>query len=191
MLFKTPPLDIIDCAADMHHHGGERKDAPQFIVLHHTGGWPALNWLTTSAGSNVSSHRYIEPNKPIYKLVSDNNVAYTQGYADVGPWSDSKSLNFNQVCLSIEGCFNPDIEKDWYIDVVWKMACQTVSWWGEYGFLPVVYHWQIDDRKDDPVRFPRRRFDGFVAALTLWALSGSLRTWIRPLSLLFPEDVRS
>lgn len=177
-LFLTPPLDIIDVAADSQHSGGPRRMPPQMIVLHHTGAWPALRWLTTDRKSNVSAHRYIEPHKPIYKLVPDERVAYTQGYADVGPWSDAGGLAFNPVCLSIEGCFDPTIERTWNVDVVWKMACQCCEWWGLYGFIPILYHWQVDKRKDDPAHFPRAVFDAWLGQLVYRAIGNQLKTWV-------------
>jgi hypothetical protein len=177
MYFSTPPLDIEDAPADARHVGGVRTVLPQFIVLHHTGPWPALVWLTTDDRSDVSAHRYIEPYKPIYKLVDDTRIANTQGYADVGPWSDKKPANFNRVCLSIEGCFNPQVDKVWSLDVVYKMACQTVEWVGRYGLLPIVYHWQVDDRKDDPARFPRSLFDTMVMRGIALGLVDKLTNW--------------
>lgn len=153
---------------------------PEFIVLHHTGAWPALHWLTTDPKSDVSAHRYIEPGMPIYKLVDDSRVAYTQGFADVGPFSDQKRRNFNPVCLSIEGCFDPNKAQSWNDDVVWKMACQCCEWWGAYGLLPIVCHWQVDERKDDPLRFPRGVFDSYLLDLSTRAFTGRLLSWSRP-----------
>lgn len=177
MLFSTPPIPILDFPADHVHSGGKRTMPPQFIVLHHTGPYPALHWLTTDPKSDVSAHRYIEPGVPIYKLVPDDHVAYTQGFADVGPWSDAKPRNFNSVALSIEGCFDPSKGVPWSDDVVWKMAVQCTEWIGLYGMLPIVYHGQVDDRKDDPARFPRVTFDTYLVDLVSRAWLGKLPSW--------------
>lgn len=150
---------------------------PQFIVLHHTGRWPAAKYLSTDMSSDVSSHRYIEPLRPIMKLVDDNLIAYTQGFADVGPWTDLGSKNFNVVSLSIEMAYDPDRDKIWSPWVVWYTACQVCEWWGRYGLLPVVYHWQIDARKNDPIRFPRAMFDQWLAQLVARAMTNQLASW--------------
>lgn len=150
---------------------------PQFIVLHHTGPWPALNWLTVSAKSDVSAHRYIEPGGMLYKCVADEYVANTAGYADVGPWSDQGGANFNLVALQIEGAYNPATELVWSPSVVFYMACQCVEWIGKYGLLPIVYHSQVDSRKDDPKNFPRGMFDQFVARGIMYGMLNTLNNW--------------
>jgi N-acetyl-anhydromuramyl-L-alanine amidase AmpD len=150
---------------------------PQFIVLHHTGRWPAVRYLTTDMSSDVSSHRYIEPYYSIMKLVDDDLIAYTQGFADVGPWSDKFAKNFNAVSLSIEMAYDPMRDTAWSPQVVWLAACQCCEWWGKYGLLPIVYHSQIDIRKDDPLRFPRTIFDGYLIQLTTRAMTNRLPNW--------------
>lgn len=136
---------------------------PQFIVLHHTGAWPALGWLTTDVRSDVSCHRYVQPGIKICKVVPDDCIAYCAGFADVGPWSDAFGANFNTVSLHIEMCYDPNKDTSWNRGVILSGACQCVEWIGRYGLLPIVYHSQVDRRKDDPAHFPRGTFDYMVA----------------------------
>jgi N-acetylmuramoyl-L-alanine amidase len=177
MYFLTPPLNIQDAPADARHRGGTRLMPPQFIVLHHTGPWPALNWLTINRDSDVSCHRYIEPGKPIYKVVPDTMVANCAGFADVGPWSDVGGANFNLVSLHIEMAYNPLKDRGYAHDIIFMAACQTLEWFGLYGLLPILYHKQVDSRKSDPANFPRQEYDTLLLRGIRLAMSNQLTSW--------------
>jgi len=108
----------------------------------------------------VSCHRLIARAGTIYKIVPDHEVAYTQGPADIGPIPEN-GQNVNQWALSIElenlgnGQLYPDAQ-------LRAAAAQVAEWWGAYGFLPILYHRQIQNDKYDPFAFPRGQFDGLL-----------------------------
>jgi N-acetyl-anhydromuramyl-L-alanine amidase AmpD len=84
-LFRTKPLPIIDVPADDQHHGGVRW-SPKLIFLHASGGTSSLKWLTVDSPPTnpVSSHRLITKPGTIFKLVPDDENAWTQGYGVLG-----------------------------------------------------------------------------------------------------------
>jgi N-acetyl-anhydromuramyl-L-alanine amidase AmpD len=159
MLFTTPPLVITDFPADAQHKGGQRRGY-RWIVLHSTGGTNSKLWLsrTSSLSAPVSCHRLITKSGQIIKIVSDEEVAYTQGFARVGPLPRKNEQgvyieSMNNWSLSIE-MENLDNYTDPY-PAVQITACiaQCVEWIGAYGELPIVAHAWIDENKHDPAGF--------------------------------------
>ncbi len=160
MLFSTPPLHIIDHPADAAHKGSNRLGY-ELVVLHHTGGSNSLDWLsTTSAPKPVSCHRLIARDGTIYKIVPDHEVAFTQGPAVIGP-TPANGRDANEIGLSIE-FENLGNGQDWPEAQLRAGAAQVVEWWGAYGWIPVLYHKQVQSDKSDPYGFPRARFDQLV-----------------------------
>src|SRR6187549_3935790 len=88
--FITPSLSIIDHPADAQHCGGTRAGY-RFIFLHDTdtssdgNGLNSLAWLSTIPGSKVSCTRYIPKRGPIYKLMPDAIVPWTNGATVLEP----------------------------------------------------------------------------------------------------------
>ena len=164
MLFATPPLSIIDHPADSVHSGGQTRLGRDFIILHHTGGTNSLNWLSTTSPDNnpVSCHRLIDRDGRIFKIVPDDKTAYTQGPAHIGPLPMA-TMNLNNFALSIEfeNLGNGEVYPDAQLQAG---AAQIVEWWGLYGFLPVLYHKQVQADKNDPFAFPRNRIDQLIWA---------------------------
>lgn len=172
MLFSTPPLSITDYPADRLHQGGVRLGY-RFITLHATAGSldSSLHWLTTTSppSNPVSVHRVISKQGHIYKLVSDEAIAWHAGYATVGalPRRNAQGAiieSFNQWSLGIE-LENDNTGHDPYPPLQ-VLACvnQVVEWIGMYGFLPIVAHSWVDRRKSDPAGFS---WDAFYQ--TLWS----------------------
>lgn len=163
MLFSTSPLTITDHPADSIHCCGQTRLGYRFIVLHSTGGTNSLDWLSTASppSNPVSCHRLIDKSGKIYKLVSDEKTAYTQGPAEIGPLP-SQTQNANNWSLSIE-MENLNNGVDPYppaqLDAVVQ---QVVEWIGRYGFIPIVAHAWIQANKSDPAGFP---WDDFYARL--------------------------
>jgi N-acetyl-anhydromuramyl-L-alanine amidase AmpD len=160
MLFATSPLVIIDRPADNRHMDAGRV-AYDYVILHHTGGIDSVKWLSTTSDPPVSCHRLIARDGRIFKLVPDDHVAYTQGPARIGPLP-SPTVNLNHYALSIE-FENLGNGEQWPDAQLRAGAMQIVEWWGAYGFLPVLYHKQVQSDKHDPFGFPRQRFDRFLA----------------------------
>lgn len=159
--FFTPPLHITDRPADDLHHGGTRLGY-RWITLHATVGGleSSLNWLTTTSppSNPVSVHRVISKTGRIYKLVSDEEVAWHAGFATVGalPRRNAQGVvteSFNQWSLGIE-MENDNTGHDPY-PLAQITACvnQVAEWYGSYGTLPIVAHSWIDRRKSDPAGF--------------------------------------
>jgi N-acetyl-anhydromuramyl-L-alanine amidase AmpD len=159
MLFSTPPLVIIDQLADERHRADSRLGF-DFIFFHHTGGRDSRAWLSKTSSPPVSCHRLISRNGTIYKIVPDHLVAFTQGPADIGPIPENGE-NANQRGLSIE-FENLGNGQDWPEAQLRSGAAQVVEWWGAYGWLPILYHKQVQANKNDPYGFPRDRFDRLV-----------------------------
>lgn len=158
-LFVTPPLAITDKPADARHQANNRLGY-DFIFLHHSGGTNSVAWLSTTSSPPVSCHRLISRIGVIYKIVPDHLVAFTQGPADIGPIPENGE-NANQRGLSIE-FENLGNGQDWPDAQLKSGAKQVVEWWGAYGWLPILYHRQVQANKNDPYGFPRERFDRYV-----------------------------
>lgn len=155
MLFPTTPLSIIDHPADRLHCCGQTRLGYRFIFLHATGGTNSLNWLSTTSpvSDPVSCHRLIAKDGTIYKIVPDEQTAYTQGPAELGPLP-GRGQNANNWALSIE-MENLDTGRDPYPPAqLLSTARQVVEWWGAYGFLPVIAHAWAQADKRDPAGFP-------------------------------------
>lgn len=154
MLFSTPPLSIIDHPADSVHCCGMTRLGYRWIVLHATAGTNSLNWLSTTSPDNnpVSIHRLIAKDGTIYKIVSDEHVAYHAGPAVVGRLPTT-SQNINNWSLGIE-LENLNDGHDPYPDRQLD-ACvlQVAEWIGMYGFIPIVAHTWIQSNKRDPAGF--------------------------------------
>lgn len=159
MLFPTSPLPIIDHPADRLHCCGQTRLGYRFIFLHATGGTNSLDWLSTTspASAPVSCHRLITKDGTIYKIVPDDQTAYTQGPSELGPLP-SKTQNANNWSLSIE-MENLNDGHDPYPPVqLLSTAKQVVEWWGGHGFIPVVAHAWAQADKHDPAGFPWESF---------------------------------
>lgn len=160
MYFATPPLQIKDHPADAQHCGGARAGY-RFIFIHDTAtpgdgnGIDSLAWLSTTPGSNVSCTRYIPKAGPIYKLMPDATVPWTNGATVL----ESLPLNapgVNEWCLSIE---LEHSQKDkgrasWPFVQVQLAAWQCAEWWGLYGALPILGHGWTQANRTDPRDFP-------------------------------------
>jgi N-acetyl-anhydromuramyl-L-alanine amidase AmpD len=102
----------------------------------------------------VSCNRLIAKDGTNYKIVDDEDTAWAQGYGMMGPYVPRGTFTCNDIGLSIE-LENLNNGSDKWPDAQLNMcAAQIVEWFGRYGFLPVVAHWQIDTRKTDPRDFP-------------------------------------
>ena len=124
-------------------------------MLHATVGSFAssLNWLTVNPYSNVSTHRLIDQDGTIYKICDDLTIANHVGYSRIG----NKSPNPN--ALGIEFVNSNSGHEPYEAAQILSGVNQVVEWWGMYGALPILSHWQIDTRgKTDPAGFPWDQF---------------------------------
>ena len=154
--FLTPPLRIIDKPAKPSHTSGTRRASDiWYIVLHSTVGGltSSLDWLTVNPNSTVSGHRLIDQNGDIYKICDDLTIANHVGYSRIG----NKSPNPN--ALGVE-FVNSNSGRDPYEPAqLLSGVNQVIEWWGLYGALPILSHWQIDTKgKTDPAGFPWPEF---------------------------------
>ena len=160
MIFSTPPLPVADLpAAATHFTKGRAGFAPQFIVIHHTGGVDSRAWLTNTSPNRVSAHRLITKTGTNYKLVADEDTSHAAGYAIVGAIDPDSAdpagvaPNFNVASLNIE-LENLGTGRDLYpLDQMTMCAKQCVEWIGKYGYLALVGHGWVDSRKNDPLGF--------------------------------------
>ncbi len=161
MLFTTEPLPIVDWLADDKHYAINRI-AYDFIIIHDTGGMDSRNWLSKTSKPPVSVHRLINRTGVIYKIVPDEYVAYTQGFGTMGGYPDNERAtgNLNRVSLSME--FERLKNQSHTIDQLRSGAKQVVEWYGAHDMPSILYHWQVDNDKDDPYTFDRRLFMDFV-----------------------------
>lgn len=152
MYFSTPPLQIIDRPADSRHTAGSRTVASiRYIILHSTVGslQSSLDWLTVNPNSNVSTHRLIDQNGDIYKIVPDLIIANHVGYSRIG------NISPNPEALGIEFVnLNNGIDPYESVQLLSGVK-QVIEWKAAYGDLPVMAHAWIDTRgKTDPAGFP-------------------------------------
>lgn len=160
MYFHTLPLPIIDLpAAPTHFIRGRMGFRPRYITIHHTGGTDSSRWLSRSSRPAVSTHRLIMPDGANYKIVADEDTAFTAGYGIVGPTDPDTNdpagvaPNFNYESLHIE-LENPGNGRTPYPAAQMEMAArQVVEWYGRWGFLGLVGHSWVDSRKNDPAGF--------------------------------------
>jgi N-acetylmuramoyl-L-alanine amidase len=160
--FVTPPLAIIDLPADARH-ATYRRTPKELIVLHATAGTDSRRWLSTDPNSSVSAHRLIAKDGTIYKIVPDEFVAHHVGRSRLGALPQYQGLNEEALGIELE---NLNTGTDPYpLPQLHACVRQVVEWWGAYGFLPLLYHRQIDTLgKTDPRGFPRAEFDHAVVA---------------------------
>ncbi len=156
--FHTDPLVIIDHPADSAHCGGTRAGY-DFIILHDTdtatagNGLDSLAWLSTTPGSRVSCTRYIPKRGPVYKLMPDSTVPWTNGATVL----ESLPLNLpglNERSLTIEMERSRNDHGAWPFVQVQLCAWQCAEWWGLYGALPILGHGRVQANRIDPRDFP-------------------------------------
>lgn len=172
MLFETQLLTVINRPADgAHHTKGRGGLKPECIILHHTGGVDSLAWLSTTSSPPVSCHRLISKAGTIYKIVDDDDTAYCAGYGLIGPVDPDASdppgiaRNLNQISLNIE-LENLGNGSDPYPAAqLQSCALQIMEWVGLYGWLPILYHKQVDANKQDPRGLDRPDLDRRILAL--------------------------
>jgi len=160
MLFSTSPLIIQDFHADAQHVGGHRRGY-RWIVLHSTGGTDSKLWLsrTSPLDNPVSVHRLVTKRGENIKIANDEEVAWTQGPARIGPLPQKTPQgatieSVNDWALSIE-FENLNDGRDPYPSPQLEMgAAQIVEWWGVHGFIAPVAHSWIQSNKTDPAGFP-------------------------------------
>lgn len=160
MFFSTLPLTIIDHPADAQHCGGVRAGY-DFIFLHDTDtssdghGLNSLAWLSTTPGSNVSSTRYIPEKGPIYKLMPDAVVPWTNGATVLEPLPLNQP-GINERCLSIEMEHSKYAKgrASWPLVQVQLAAWQCAEWYGLYGAIPILGHGRTQANRTDPRDFP-------------------------------------
>ncbi|HEY1016423.1 MAG TPA: peptidoglycan recognition family protein [Herpetosiphonaceae bacterium] len=156
-LFVTPPLAIVDRpAAPTHFYQPGYLRQQLVIVLHHTGGRDSLAWLTRTSSPPVSTQRLINKAGTIFKLMEDNDVAYTAGYGVIGPIDPDgndpagvpSNLNWGSLNIELENL--GDGRDPFTIAQMQACADQIVEWWGRFGLLGVLAHREVDSRKEDP-----------------------------------------
>lgn len=159
-IFLTEPLPIVDLPADTNHYGGTRFSY-EFIFLHDTEGADSRAWLSTAPGSQVSCHRLIARDGTIYKIVPDEQVAWTQGRGYMGGLGYNYTLNERSLSIEFENLGTRKAEA-YPVAQLTAGARQVVEWWGLYGFLPIMYHAMVDPNRRDPWAFPRNLFDALI-----------------------------
>ena len=156
--FTTPALSIIDHPADAQHCGGVRAGY-RYIFLHDTdtstdgNGLNSLAWLSTTPGSKVSCTRYIPKAGPIYKLMPDSTVPWTNGATVLEPLPMNQP-GVNELCLSIEMERSQKDKGAWPFIQVQLAAWQCAEWWGMYGAIPILAHGWTQANRSDPRDFP-------------------------------------
>lgn len=158
--FVTPPLQIIDHPADAAHCGGTRAGY-RYIVLHDTdtpsdgNGLNSLAWLSTTPGSGVSCTRYIPKKGPIYKLMPDATVPWTNGATVLEPIPDNQpGVNEWSLTIELEHARRDKGISSWPFLQVQLTAWQCAEWWGMYGALPILGHTWVQSNRNDPRDFP-------------------------------------
>lgn len=156
-LFSTPPLSIVDLpAAPTHYTRPLVVREKLVIVLHHTGGTDSRDWLTRTSRPPVSTQRLISKGGINYKLMDDNDVAYTAGFGVIGPIDPDGSdpvnvaANLNWASLNIELENRGNGRDPFPLPQMDMCAAQIVEWWSLYGLIGVLGHREVDSRKEDP-----------------------------------------
>jgi N-acetyl-anhydromuramyl-L-alanine amidase AmpD len=171
MLFQTVPLAIHDKPARADHYTKGREGPISCIVIHATAGTNSLDWLTwqSPVDKAVSVHRLISKDGRIFKIVSDVDTAWHAGPSQRWQGIGDQVFNMNAVSLGIE-LENRNTKDDLY-PTAQLASCgrQIVEWWGKYGFLPVVYHYEVQANKEDP-RFLQRSTLSYYIWLALRAV---------------------
>lgn len=160
MYFSTLPLQIIDHPADAQHCGGTRRGY-RYIFLHDTdtptsgNGLDSLAWLSTASGSGVSCTRYIPKAGPIYKLMPDATVPWTNGATVLEPVPDNQnSVNEWSLTIEMEHSKYDKGSASWPFVQVQLAAWQCAEWYGMYGAIPILGHTWVQSNRNDPRDFP-------------------------------------
>lgn len=158
--FTTLPLTIIDHPADAQHCGGTRRGF-RYIFLHDTdtatdgNGLDSLAYLSTTPGSRVSSTRYIPKRGPIYKLMDDAVVPWTNGATVLEPLPLNQSgVNELSLTIEMEHSQHDHGAASWPFVQVQLAAWQCAEWWGLYGAIPILAHGWVQANRTDPRDFP-------------------------------------
>jgi len=160
--FATAPLPIVDVPANGSHKGGVRLGY-RWIVLHATGGTDSTAWLSTTSNPPVSVQRLIKKDGTNQKIMQDNEVAWTQGPAQIGRLPRRHQYgavieDANQWALAIElENLNNGIDP-YPIPQIGMTVDQCLEWWGQFGALPIVGHSWVQSNKTDPAGFPWHTF---------------------------------
>lgn len=168
--FDTPPLAVTDYKADANHFTPGRILPARVICLHDTVGTNSLDWLARTPGSNASAHRLISRSGHIYKLVGDQDTAWTNGPSQLYTLPGSRA-NQLSIYLTIEMEHKHDADPTWPDAQVAAAAAQCVEWYGYFGILPIVSHWQVQGNKVDPQGFPWESFWHFMVSRLKQCLS--------------------
>jgi len=160
LLYTLPNLTIVDHPADSEHCGGTRAGY-YYIFLHDTdtptdgNGLDSLNFLSTQAGTKVSCTRYIPKKGPIYKLMPDSTVPWTNGATVL------EDLPFNvpgvnewSLTIEMEHSRHDVGRASWPFIQVQLCAWQCAEWQGLYGELPILSHARVQANRKDPRDFP-------------------------------------
>lgn len=164
VLFSTPPLAIRDSPARADHFTQGRDGPISCIVIHATGGTNSLGWLTKDSpqGREVSIHRLITKRGTIHKIVSDEDTAWHAGPGHRWQTLGLRELNLNSVSLGIE-LENLNVAGDSYPPAqLAALVAQVVEWFGLYGFLPLLRHYEVQSNKTDPQHLPWIRFQSLL-----------------------------
>src|SRR3569832_590174 len=151
--FNTPPLCVTDLPAKSDHHGDLTGLRPRFIVLHATGGTDSRDWLTRTSDPPVSVHRLISREGVIYKILPDEAVAWHVGRSIMFPDGKGSHTNLNNLALGIELENLNNGKQDYTAEQMDKTTRQILEWYGAYGYLPILSHASVDNRKTDPAGF--------------------------------------
>lgn len=169
--FSTPPLAFVDYPADKDHFDVDRVLPAAVICLHDTGGTNSLDYLSRTPGSKRSAHRLISRAGRNYKLVQDKDTAWTNGPSQLYTRPGTKA-NQLSIYLTIEMEHLHAQDPSWPAEQVRMAAWQVCEWWGFFGFLPVVGHWQVQGNKVDPQGFPWGAFYHHCTVRLKQCLSG-------------------
>lgn len=155
----APKLQTVEHYADRNHYWPGPRQRPVFIGLHATAGRRSLDWLTTEPSSEASAHFLVPKDGPVYRLVRDEDSAWTNGPSTVYVQPGLRpNPNIGALTIEVE---NLNDGKDPYTyGQVERTARICVGWWAKYGYLPIIRHWLIQRDKTDPKGWP----DGWFSA---------------------------
>jgi N-acetyl-anhydromuramyl-L-alanine amidase AmpD len=154
--------NVLYTPADMFHYSYAPKMEPQLIVLHATAGKDSWRWLTKESNPPVSAHYLIDKTGRIRQLVPLEALAWHAGASILFPDGHGGLINVNRIAFGIE-MENLNDGKDTYpLAQVEAVSWLCVGLWHKYGYLPVLSHRDIDNRKSDPRGFPWAQFLGLL-----------------------------
>lgn len=171
VFFETPPLKFVEYPADKNHYYPGRALPVAAICLHDTVGTNSLDWLSRTPGSNASANRLISRAGIIYKLVQDADTPWTNGPSELYTTPGSRDFQ-KAIYLTIEMEHKHDLDPTWPDGQVQACAWQCVDWWGYYGPIPILSHWQVQHNKVDPQGFPFVKFRHFMVDRLRQCFSG-------------------